>query len=442
MVKDGIFKFSGKNVLLLQGPVGPFFYRLAQDLKSVGAQVTKVNFNGGDWLFYPTNCLHFRQSVEEWQGYLENLLVEKKIDVIFLFGDCREIHEIARAVATKKNIEVGVFEEGYVRPKYVTLEKYGVNGYSKLPKNPEFYFRQPNFKIPAPTPTGTSLGLSMFFAILYWVAALWLNFLYPKYRHHRDLNYREAFYLIPWAWRKVKYSFTERNIQSDLITKHAGNFYLVPLQVYRDSQIVVHSDFSSNCDFLSKVIRSFAANAPQGTILAIKHHPGDRGYNDYTRVIKDLCWKYDVEPERCIYMHDQHLPTILPSARGVVVINTTVGMQALHYRRPLKACGKAIYDIPGLTFQGDLDEFWLRAGNFQVNDVLWEKFRNYVIGATQLNGSIYRPMKNVTGASALSWPRLSIEPRDMEPQTQLHTLSFGEESVELEQRQVKALVNL
>ncbi len=54
MIAGGLDALSGKRVLLLQSPVGPFFRRLAQDLRWVGAQVCKVNFNGGDLLFYPS----------------------------------------------------------------------------------------------------------------------------------------------------------------------------------------------------------------------------------------------------------------------------------------------------------------------------------------------------------------------------------------------------
>ncbi|MBZ7929146.1 capsule biosynthesis protein, partial [Campylobacter sp. RM10542] len=43
-------EFSGKNVILLQGPVGNFFYRLAKKLKKYNAKILKINFNGGDFL--------------------------------------------------------------------------------------------------------------------------------------------------------------------------------------------------------------------------------------------------------------------------------------------------------------------------------------------------------------------------------------------------------
>jgi capsular polysaccharide export protein len=38
--------------------------------------------------------------------------------------------------------------------------------------------------------------------------------------------------------------------------------------------------------------------------------------------------------------------------------SSTVGCQALARGVPVMALGKAIYDIAGLTHQGELDEFW------------------------------------------------------------------------------------
>ena len=52
MLDRGLDQFKGKRVLLLQGPVGPFFTRWAEDLRQAGAQVFKVNFNAGDWFYY------------------------------------------------------------------------------------------------------------------------------------------------------------------------------------------------------------------------------------------------------------------------------------------------------------------------------------------------------------------------------------------------------
>src|SRR5438045_9280928 len=65
-----------KRVLLLQGPVGPFFRRLAKLLQAAGAEVHKVNFNGGDCLFYPTDALTWPGPPSEWLQFLPRFLAQ------------------------------------------------------------------------------------------------------------------------------------------------------------------------------------------------------------------------------------------------------------------------------------------------------------------------------------------------------------------------------
>jgi capsular polysaccharide export protein len=165
-------------------------------------------------------------------------------------------------------------------------------------------------------------------------------------------------------------------------------FFLVPLQVSIDSQVSEHSRFASVADFIRYVIASFARSAPADTVLVIKHHPFDRGYHDYTRLIRALSAEFALEG-RLLYIHDQHLPTVLDHVRGAVVINSTVGFTALTHGAPLKPLGVAVYDLPGLTFSGELDEFWVAAATFRPDDALVRRFRTYMIEQTQINGSFY-----------------------------------------------------
>ena len=76
MIAEGINAFRNKRILLLQGPLGPFFRRLASDLEGVGAEVFKVNFNGGDWLFYPSKSINYRGGIEDWPEFFERLFVK------------------------------------------------------------------------------------------------------------------------------------------------------------------------------------------------------------------------------------------------------------------------------------------------------------------------------------------------------------------------------
>ena len=213
MIDSDLSAFRNKRVLLLQGPVGPFFARFARDLRWADATVFKINFNGGDWFFYRNDAIAFRGDLASWPEFFEGLLTRLSIDTVMLFGDCRKYHAVAHDIAQQRGLEVGVFEEGYLRPDYVTLERHGVNGNSTLPTSPIFYLNN----APAPTVTPQALGNTFyhaaFWACLYTLMAHMLRPFFANYQHHRRLSLAEAW---PWSkalFRKAKYAFLERGIE-------------------------------------------------------------------------------------------------------------------------------------------------------------------------------------------------------------------------------------
>jgi capsular polysaccharide export protein len=391
--------FRNKNILLLQGPVGPFFSRLATVLRAVGAKIHKVNFNGGDCLFYREDTIRWRGSMDAWPAFFESLLGRLRIDVVILFGDCRPIHRVVRAIAQQRGLKVGAFEEGYVRPNFITFEEFGVNGYSSMPRTAQFYAALPNKRIMPEREVGNTFWNAAMWAILYYIASAALHPLFREYRHHRTLGLSEA---APWlrgGWRKLFYAWKERGTAEVLAARLHKKFFLVPLQISGDSQVLQHSKYASVADFVCRVVESFATHAPQDTTLVIKHHPLDRGYHDYGALAAALAETHGLK-NRLLCIHDQHLPTLFDHMLGAVVINSTVGFSALSHGAPVKTCGLAIYDLPGLTFQKSLDEFWRGAEGFRPDRELFTRFRAYVIDHTQIAGSFYKgPIGNCSGAS-------------------------------------------
>ncbi len=404
MVKYGIHEFNGKRVLLLQGPVGPFFRRLSKDLSLAGARVFKVNFNAGDWFFYPSGAVAFRGRIEEWPKYFEDLLGRLNIDVVLLFGDCRPIHRRAIEICKRWGLEIGVFEEGYIRPNYVTFERFGVNGHSRIDRNPAFYLQGPKQTAEPPMPVGNTYWYSVLWVCFYYLSAVLLKPLSPHYVHHRPLSVSEVGRWLRSIWRKSYFALKERGLADRFTGALSKRFFLVPLQVHNDAQIHSHSHFDSVAQFINHVVSSFAAHAPRHTVLVIKHHPMDRAYFDYTRLIRELVAKHALEG-RCFYIHDLRLPPLLKHTCGVVVVNSTVGLSALYHGAPVKVCGKAIYDIKGLTFQGPLAQFWRRANQSFPNTDLYERYIHYLVEHTQVNGSFYRRLPISLMATGLRWTK-------------------------------------
>lgn len=419
--------FAGKRVLFLQGPVGPFFWNLAKDLRSKGAEVFKFNFNAGDWLFYPRGAHSFKGHLSEWAPQLGAFMREQQIDVVLLFGDCRPVHACVRGLAQELGCTLGVFEEGYLRPNYVTFEPVGVNGNSvfaqslgpwlvqqalqqKTEQKTEGGSQQPKAK-----PVGNAFWHSAMWGMAYFFAAWLGQFTWNNALHHRRMSIFDS----PWWWlsfgRKFWYKIKEWGIERLLCTEKSDQFFLIPLQVYNDAQITVHSDFDSVCNFADYVMRSFAKalaierseGVPSGgqsirdAILVFKHHPMDRGHRNYGWALKRLTQRYGLHG-KVLYIHDQHLPSLLKATRGVVVVNSTVGLSALGHGAPVKVCGTALYDIPGLTFQGHLRQFWHFAQQAVPDAQELERYKHALIRRTQLNGNFYRKLSDVNWACGVA----------------------------------------
>jgi capsule polysaccharide modification protein KpsS len=381
---------AGKSVLLLQGPVGPFFARLAVDLEAAGARVTKVNFHPGEDIFYrDRRAIAYRGTFDDWPAFCRDLLRQRQIDVVFLFGDCRPVHKRAIEACEDEGVPVWVFEEGYLRPHFITVEEGGVNGHSRLPKDPDFYRRATRDlgPLPDPEPVGNTFPNQVAYAILNAVAITLLGWRYPHYEHHRDVNaIRQAYCWVRGAGRKYYYQAREKHHMPRLVGPYSGRYVLVPLQVHCDSQLE-HSDYARIEDFIDEVAETFAEAAPKDHLLVFKHHPFDRPYRDYTRHLRALGRRLGLA-DRIVYVHDLHLPTLLRHARGTVTMNSTVGTSSLHHGTPVKVMGRAIYDIPGLTDPRPLVEF-LREPQ-PVDEALYAAFCRYLRETNQINGSFYK----------------------------------------------------
>jgi capsule polysaccharide modification protein KpsS len=414
------------RALLLQGPVGPFFRRLADQLIEHGAQVTKVNFNGGDSLFFRgPEVITYRGKLAAWPERFRAIVADKKIDAIFLFGDCRPIHVPAIAIAKELGIAVWVFEEGYLRPNFITLERGGVNGNSSLPKDAEFY-RKATAKLgpaPEPTPIGNAFFHHAVWTTLHSWAVTLTFFLYPHYTHHRTVN---SFYQFFCWWRgairKAWFNLREKALLRSLANERAGKCFLMPLQVHCDSQLL-HSDYPSMEAFIDDIVGKFAETAPKDALLVLKHHPHDLPYKEYGGYLRKLAARLGVA-DRILYIHGGHLPTLLAHTRGVVTMNSTFGTSALQHRVPVKVMGRAIYDIPGLTSQAPLAEFFTAPG--KVDRRLYAKFERWLREVNQVNGSFYKRVRSfgtVSGlepSTFLALPRLTPSSSLLELETHDH----------------------
>ncbi len=380
-----------REFLFLQGLAGPFFARLGRALGAAGHGVHRVNFHGGDWLFWPEpGAIHYRGRLKSWPGFLHGHVVERRITDVVLFGDCRPLHKEAILLANRLGLGVHVFEEGYIRPDWVTLEAGGTNGLSSLPRNPDYYLELANGLPPLPElppgPVPFSFKRRALEDIAYNVAAMVMAPLYLGYRTHRPWHPLVEY--MGWGLRLLRGSAARRRsaVVKAQLDAHERPYFVFPLQLDCDYQIRVHSPFPGMEAAIDHVLTSFAAHADEGALLVVKAHPLDNGLRDWKRVVLAAAARIGLS-DRLLYLEDADIALLVRDAQGVVTVNSTTGTLALAYGVPVATLGRAVYDIPRVTHQGGLDSFWTAPD--QHEPAVFQALRRVLIERCLIRGGFF-----------------------------------------------------
>ncbi|HVI29448.1 capsular biosynthesis protein [Hansschlegelia sp.] len=378
-----------RTFLFLQGLASPFFKRLGKALKRQGYGVERINLNLGDRLFWGMpGSVDYRGRFEGWRGFLSGFMDARGVTDLVLFGDGRPYHRVAIATAQLRGVDVHVFEEGYFRPHWITMESGGVNGFSSLPRDPETIRRLAAElpEAPRPRPIQGSMPTRSLWDVVYNSANMGFPYLYPGYRRYRP-NHPLVEYA-GWIGRLVRRKAEARRaaaVQGALAARRR-RYFVLPLQLDSDYQIRLHSPFSAMTEVVDFVARSFAAHATPDAHLVVKLHPLDNGLVNRRRATHITAQRTGLG-ERLVYMDGGHNPRLIDGAAGVVVVNSTMGTLAIERGRPTIALGQAIYDLPGLTHQGTLESFWREPT--PPDPEFTEAFRKVVTARTQINGGFY-----------------------------------------------------
>lgn len=375
--------------LFLQGPVTPFFSKISECLETRGYPCYRINLCFGDQLFWRRRgASNYRSTRAAWPKYLFEFMESKKITDLILLGEQRYYHKVAIALAKARAIKVYVTDFGYFRPDWITFEPDGMSGASTFPKQPERILAlaeglgDPNFK----PIYADSFKCQAIWDMTYHIGSELFCFLFPGYRSHHVYKAWRVYIGTGLNLLKSRIYF-KRTMESVARLQSAKTPYFVfPLQMENDFQIRSYSPYYSLKEAIETVIRSFAEHASLNSHLIIKTHPLEPKLRSWHSTIVRLAEQYGCA-DRVLYISSGDLQHILTCALGVVTINSTVGIWALRQCLPVVTLGEAIYDIKGLTFQGDLDTFW--NNRHPPDAVLWTAFVKLLADQYQVRGVYY-----------------------------------------------------
>lgn len=378
--------------LFLQGPHGPFFNRLGKMLRLAGADVWRVGFNAGDraFWFHPASYMPYRGKVEDWPKTFDGIVTEKGVTDVVLYGDTRPVHAEAVALAKARGLTVHVFEEGYMRPYWITYERGGSNGNSRLMDmdiaQMQQALAQSDMEAPLPPGHWGDMRHHIFYGALYHWFVMFRNGDYRNFRPHRSLPVTKEFQLYVKRLLLMPALALDRLASTLRIRLGGFPYHLALLQLEHDSAFQMHSPFDTMSDFLELVIEGFARGAPQHHHLVVKAHPLEDGRVPLRGEIRRLARLHNVAA-RVHYVRGGKLAQLLNDARSAVTVNSTAGQQVLWRGIPLRVFGRAVYNQPEFVSEQPLPEFF--AGATRPDNRAYKDYRRYLLETSQVPGGFY-----------------------------------------------------
>ncbi len=382
---------SDRRFLFLQGPHGPFFRALAAALTKAGATVHRVGFNRGDELFWRRdNYIAFRDSADRWPEACAALLSRHGITDLVLYGDTRPVHAEAIRLARERGLRIHVFEEGYIRPYWLTYERDGSNGHSRLMAISLAEMRaalaRPGAEQPPAPPHWGDMREHMFYGALYHFCLLALNRAYPAFRPHRAIGVATEFQLYLRRFLALPLHRAERRIAAWRIRRGGFPYHLVLLQLEHDASFRAHSDLSSMADFIDLCLDGFARGAAAHHHLVFKAHPLEDGRVPVARLIRAGAGARGLQ-DRVHFVRGGKLAPLLREAASAVTVNSTAAQQALWRGLPVRIFGRAVYDKPEFVSPQPLDEFF--AAPARPDARAYAEYRQFLLETSQVPGGFY-----------------------------------------------------
>lgn len=191
---------------------------------------------------------------------------------------------------------------------------------------------------------------------------------------YRDWAARSA--VPPDAWKterdRIRQRASLRPVAPAASERMDGPFLFAPLQVPGDSQLRLFGGaFRTVPDFIAALISASEA-LPHGWHLRIKEHP-----------TAGQSWGHLVQGRRVVLDNASDTFDQVSRSSGVVTVNSSVGLEAMFFDRPVIACGQCFWAIPGVAEaapdQNSLARWFANAPSLTFDPAARGAYLNYLL---------------------------------------------------------------
>lgn len=183
------------------------------------------------------------------------------------------------------------------------------------------------------------------------------------------------------AWRELGAGMTARPSRRADVGQGAGAlpdspFLFCPLQVPDDSQVLLYAGWCGGLDGFLAALAQGAAALPEGWHIRLKEHPSAK-----------VSLKERLAPMlaggRVVLDNDTDSFAQVAASRGVITLNSSMGLQAFFFDKPVVTLGQAFFAIPGLVDaapdQAGFDALMARAGGLGFDADLRDAFMTWLV---------------------------------------------------------------
>ncbi|WP_369696990.1 capsule biosynthesis protein [Paracoccus albicereus] len=352
----------------------------------------RAGFNAGDEFFWSdrNRFIPHAGPVEDWPDHLKRIIDEKGVTDIVLYGDVRPVHAAARKAAAVRGLRLHVFEEGYLRPYWISYERGGSNGHSALTRmsidEMRRTLRHAEEGLERPPTHWGDTRQHKFYGAFYHFLILAANRRYPRFRSHRAITVRREFRLNLRRLLVTPLQSVQRRLAERRLQRGGWPFVLVLMQLEHDASFQAHSDFKRIEDFTDLCLKEFAQNAPCYHHIVFKAHPLEDGRSDIRAAIFRTAERLGIA-DRVHWVLGGRLSQTMGQCRSVVTVNSTAAQQALWRGLPVKALGRAVYSKPELVSDQSLGDFMRHP---KLPDrAAYRDFRDFLLQSSQVPGGYY-----------------------------------------------------
>ncbi|MBU0643237.1 MAG: capsular biosynthesis protein [Alphaproteobacteria bacterium] len=154
-------------------------------------------------------------------------------------------------------------------------------------------------------------------------------------------------------------------------------FLFVPLQVPNDSQITMFGGWVGSVEGMIAALAEASEALPEGWHIRIKEHPSAK-----TSLAEPLARAISISQGRLRLDNQTDTFAQVRASRGVITINSSVGLQSFFYDKPVIVLGEAFFALPGLVrVVGDqmaLHAAMTEAESLAFDPALRAAFMNYL----------------------------------------------------------------